>query len=270
MAGMDRGRPSREPVARHEERPVEAAAVVGDEPAVGGDRRLERGQQRRAPRRGRAAASWTWRKRSASHQPSPMRKASVPAAVASPVVSVSRQTSGTSGGGCPGSVASRSRSTGRARDGVSRRTMTPSDVADDLAVDGPGQARRARSSRRRRATASRVGAPGRRPIAIEPAGERRAAIDHRGDLRPSRARPGAPSSASSRSASALASTSRLEARAGAGRTTGLAVAGGDQLRRAGQQLVMAIPQPLREPDPAGHRLVQVDGRRLVVRRADLG
>ena len=33
---------------------------------------------------------------------------------------------------------------------------------------------------------------------------------------------------------------------------------------------MALPQPLREPDPAGHRLVQVDRRLFRVRRADLG
>ena len=46
--------------------------------------------------------SWIWRNASPSQRARPTRNASVPAAVASPVVSVSRQTSGASGGGWPG------------------------------------------------------------------------------------------------------------------------------------------------------------------------
>ena len=61
----------------------------------------------------------------------------------------------------------------------------------------------------------------------------------------------------------------LEARAGAGRAAGVARAGAEQVRRPVDQLVVAREQPLRQPDAAGHRLVQVDRRRLVVRRADL-
>ena len=81
-------------------------------------------------------SSWACRNRSASHQPSPTRNAIVPAAVARPVVSVSRQTSGTSGGGWPGMRASRSRSSGRTTVSGSQRTTAPRSLPDDLAVDG--------------------------------------------------------------------------------------------------------------------------------------
>ncbi len=74
------------------------------------------------------STSWTWWNRSPCHQPRPMRKASVPVAVARPVVSVSRQTSGRPGGGCPGRVASRSRSMGRSMLRPSTRTYRPSPV----------------------------------------------------------------------------------------------------------------------------------------------
>ena len=46
VAGMDRGRAAREPEPRREQRPVEPAAVVGDEPGGRRDRRLDRAQER--------------------------------------------------------------------------------------------------------------------------------------------------------------------------------------------------------------------------------
>ena len=42
-----------------------------------------------------------------------------------------------------------------------------------------------------------------------------------------------------------------------------------QVGGPGEQLVVALEEPLGQADAAGHRLVQVDRRRLVVRRADL-
>jgi hypothetical protein len=72
--------------------------------------------------------SWTCRNRLPSHQPSPTRNASVPAAVASPVVSVSRQRRGASAGGWPGRLARRSRSTGRIVGGDSTMTIDPNGV----------------------------------------------------------------------------------------------------------------------------------------------
>ena len=100
----------------------------------------------------------------------------MPAAVARPVVSVSRQTSGTSGGGWPGSVASRARSTGSGRLGVSRRTMTPS----GLRTTSPSTAAASRAASS--SAPSRREAPRRRPrrgpIAVETATECRRAVDH--------------------------------------------------------------------------------------------
>ena len=52
-------------------------------------------------------------------------------------------------------------------------------------------------------------------------------------------------------------------------TAGLARARPDELGGPVDELRVAGEQPLREPDAAGHRLVQVDRRRLVVRRPDL-
>ncbi len=67
----------------------------------------------------------------------------------------------------------------------------------------------------------------------------------------------------------LAVDARLEAWPRAGGTAGFARAGEDELRRAGDQLVVAGEQALGQADAPGHRLVQVDRRRLVVRRPDL-
>jgi hypothetical protein len=55
-----------------------------------------------------------------------------------------------------------------------------------------------------------------------------------------------------------------------GRAAAIAAAAGDQLGRAGEQLLMALPQALGQPDAAGHRLVQVDRGLLGMRRSDLG
>ena len=63
---------------------------------------------------------------------------------------------------------------------------------------------------------------------------------------------------------------RLEPRAGARRTPAVAAARLDELGRRREQLVVALPQALGQPDPARDRLVQVDRRLLGVRRADLG
>ena len=92
--------------------------------------------------------SWVWRKWSPSQRARPTRNASVPAAVARPVVSVSRQTSGASAGGWPGRRASRSRSSGISTGATTRRTMHPAGVS---ATSAPrAAARRAASTGLRR------------------------------------------------------------------------------------------------------------------------
>ena len=218
VAGVGRRGAPGQPVAGDEQRPVEAAAVVGHEPGVGRDGRGERGRAAPARRRGRAAAAGPGGTGRPPTSRARSRNATVPAAVASPVVSVSRQTSGTSGGGWPGSVASRSRSSGRIDASAgSHRTTSPAGVADDLAVDRRREPLgRARSTPRptppSRAVAAALGRMPRAPPGSSPS--RRSRRRGRSSRRPAsppvvgrnagprrRARP------SSRSASARASTS---------------------------------------------------------------
>ena len=144
-------------------------------------------------------------------------------------------------------------------------TTSPSTAAASrVARSRPRRGRRRGVDRRRRQDRGQRGT-----VALEPPGEGRRAVDH-DRARQTAAAIGAPSSASSRSASARASTLGLEPRPGAGRAARVAAARRDQVGRAREQLGVAVPQPLRQPDPAGDRLVQVDRRLLRVRRADLG
>src|SRR6185369_17459314 len=62
----------------------------------------------------------------------------------------------------------------------------------------------------------------------------------------------------------------LETRSGARRAAAVAPAIADERGRGGDELLVAFPEADAQPDPAGCRLVQVDRRRLVVWRADLG
>ena len=207
-----------------------------------------------------------------------MRKATVPAAVASPVVSVSRQTSGTSGGGWPGSVARRSRSTGSRPRPASRSGRTsPPATPDDLAVERrrqplgevvPVQDRPVGVTGDRLGGSRRVA----RPEALEAAGEAGRSAD-RGRHpvgRRARSRHGRAELGQEAQGERLRVDARLQARTGAGRAAAVAAARRDEVGRAGEQLVVPLPQPLRQADPARDRLVEVDGRLLRVRRADLG
>ena len=140
------------PVARDEERPVEAAAVVGHEPGVRRDERGEQVQQGPFLRVIRAAATVPAGIAVPPTSPRPIRNATVPAAEPRPVVSVSRHTSGTSACGWPGNRASASRSMATGRDAVSTRTTVPTSVwttspsrsaasrcASPPCVDGPAR-----------------------------------------------------------------------------------------------------------------------------------
>ena len=120
-----------------------------------------------------------------------------------------------------------------------------------------GTASRRRAKARQAALEQRRVVTGRRPPA--PARPRRAAPLRRAEL--ARAAAGRAPCAST------SGSRRGPVQAG---QPAVAAARGDQLRGPGDELVVALEQALGEPDPAGHRLVQVDRRRLVVRRADLG
>ena len=121
--------------------------------------------------------------------------------------------------------------------------------------------------------ASRIGdeaAAGGRTVAFEPAPEA-ARIGER-DRHPAAGRAVAcrvaPSSPSSRRASARASMSG--SRRGPVQAGQPASQAHDAISSAAaDQLVMAVPQPLGQPDPARDRLVEVDRRLLGVRGADL-
>ena len=242
MAGVRRRRAAGHPVAGDEQRPVEAAAVVRHEPGVGRD--VARRARRAGPRSSAwsGSSSWTWRNRSPSHQPSPMRNATVPAAVASPVVSVSRQTSGTSGRRLAGQRARAAPGRAAGRRPAARRGRTaPPGVVDDLAVERrrqPLAPARRRARRGRAAGSAGVADRGRPPGTAPAAGRGRSvgrATARRARHRPSPggrrpAEPSRPSSASRRSASALRVDVRLEPRARAGRAAAVAAARRDQLR----------------------------------------
>ena len=125
VAGERRWGGTRHPVPRDEQRPVEAAAVVGHEPRVRGEVAARDARAARPPPDGPAAGAGPGGTARPPTSPSPTRNATVPEAVARPVVSVSRQTRGTSAGGRPGSPASRSRSIGRMTVAGSQRTTGP-------------------------------------------------------------------------------------------------------------------------------------------------
>ena len=287
MAGVDRRRPPGQPVAGHEQRPVEAAAVVGHEPAVGREVRRQRSRAARLVARGPAAGAGPGGTRRPTHQPSPTRNASVPGRrreagrlrVEADQRRVRRRLAREAS---PGGAVERDRRGPGPRSGP----RSPAASAHDLAVERGGQAlgqdvaRRPangaagrRSSRSGSRAASRVAARvPRRAAGREPPLARAAPA---GSIRRASRRAGpepavAPRAASSRSASALASTSgsrRGPVQAGQPASHG---AGADQVRGPGDELVVALPQALGQPDAARARLVQVDRRRLVVRRADLG
>ena len=150
------------PVAGHQQRPVEAPAVVGHQPGVGAG-----SPSARASRRAGSSA-WSGQQELDLSEavPGPRRRSRrgrrpCPSPVARPVVSVSRQTSGTSGRGRPGQV------------------------GQPLAVDrraGPGAGRPGRSRRARPWTHSPSTASG------QPAGEIRAPL---GEIRRTRRAAGA-------------------------------------------------------------------------------
>ena len=259
MPGVDRRVAPGHPVAGDEERPVEAAAVVRHEPGVRRDVRLEQREERRARPAGPGRSSWACRNRSPSHQPSPTRNAIVPAAVASPVVSVSRQTSGTSGGGWPGQArrGARDRAAGRpsaARSGrpaqLGSRTSSPS-----TRLGQPLAERRSSRDRRRRRAIAGLAAVGRerRPVVREPPLERRTA--HAGRLEPTAARRRARRGAAARAPCASTSgSSRGPVQAGQPR---VAAAAADQLRRrrrsARRGAPRAAPTARSPPGTASYR-----------------
>ncbi len=100
--------------------------------------------------------SWVWWKADPSQRASPTRNASVPAAVARPVVSVSMQTRGASTGGWPGRRASRSRSTGISTGGTSRRTRN-APASTTTSAPSTAASRAARTGLRRPANGARAG-----------------------------------------------------------------------------------------------------------------
>ena len=156
------------------------------------------------------------------------------------------------------------------RQGTAGRLAPDDDAlgpADDLTIDRGSQpagevlAALARDAPRWR--------PGGRPIAVEPAGQRRRAVDH-GRAAPAVAPSGCAQLGQQSQGQRAGIDVDLETWAGARRAAHVAAAHGDQLGGCGDELVVPVPQPLAEPDPARDRLVQVDGRLFGVRRADLG
>ena len=217
------------------------------------------------------SSSWTCRKRSCSHHPRPMRNATVPAAVASPVVSVSRQTSGTSAGGWPGSAASRTRSTGTALDWRLGSDDDALGRPHDLGVDRFGEAHGELDGARVRPRGRRDETPsGRRPIAREPPVERRGRESHADQTAAAGTGTAGVSSRRRRSASARPSTSGSRRGPVHDGQPASQPHDGDEVGRGGHQLVVALPETFRQPDPTGNRLVQVDRRLLCMGRADLG
>ena len=104
-----------------------------------------------APRRGRAAGAGPGRTDRPTSGRARRGRRRCPAPVARPVVSVSRQTSGTSGGAPSGSRPSRSRSIGR----LERRRLDP-DVAARRRRGPTPRRRRRRAARRARRSAGRA------------------------------------------------------------------------------------------------------------------
>ena len=273
MAGVDRCGPAGHPVAGDEQRPVEAAAVVGHEPAVGAGWREASASSRAGSSAWSGSSSWTCRN-----------------VVPDPPAEADEEGDRAGGGREPGRLRVeadqrhvRRRLAGQRRepdpvdgDGPargSRRTTTPSGAARPRRRSRrPG----ARPARPTPASAARgrgrsAAASGRGPVPLEPTGERRRAESH-AVVRGGRAgtEPARRARASRRSASARASTPgsrRGPVHAGQPASQPQAA-----IRSAApvEELVVALPEPFRQPDPARDRLVQVDRRLLGVRRADLG
>ena len=167
MASKRRWLASVQAIPRNEQRPVERPAVVGDEQRVSRNGRCKRLQQSRLRRvvRQQQLRTRSW---SPLHVPTPTRNASVPPAVARPVVSVSMVTSGLSLSIPKGSRASASRS-GPTSNSASRTTTSAPPVARTLPP-------RSRSEGFRIGWCGRLTRnSGRRaefPEALEPAGKR--------------------------------------------------------------------------------------------------
>ena len=285
MAGVDRARPGGPSgSASTSSGQSNAAAVVGHEPGVGRDVPRELVEQGAARRHGRAAAAGPGGTRSPSHQPRPMQEGDGPGRRREPGrLGVEADAAARSGRRLPGQrrAAAPDRSAGR-RSGRSTRTNRPPRPSTTSPSSGGGQPLgELRPSRSARGAGDRRARPDRglrRAEALEPAGEvdarrRRVAIvtpawrsaaAARLGARRRRARPAAAAPAPRASTSG---SRRGPVQAGQPPSQPHA---GDQLGGAGEQLVVALPQPLRQPDPAGHGLVQVDRRLLGVRRADLG
>ena len=202
MAGVDRRVTTSHPVARDEQGPIEAAAVVRDEPGVLRDVGLDQGEQwpaRWAGPAGAAAPAGTGRpptSRAPRGTPSfrpPSRGPSSPCR---------GRRAGTSGGGWPGQRGPGLPVEGQ-DDGQSARSGhgIRGRLADDLAVNGLGDRSIARVAVRVRSAARwRRIRPDGGPVVREPPLERRT------ELSAATTAP-APISWRSRSASALASTS---------------------------------------------------------------
>ncbi len=112
VAGVGRWRPPGQAEASLDQRPVEPAPVVAHEPGIGRDPGLDLGEDG-----GLLGVIGQHQLHLVECDRPPIAQArpgtpSVPAAVARPVVSVSRHRRGTSGGGWPGSRARRARSSG--------------------------------------------------------------------------------------------------------------------------------------------------------------
>ena len=265
VAGMGRRVPPGQAVAGDEQRPVEGAAVVGDEPGVRRDQRRERGEE------GPLLAVVG------------QEQLDLAEAVGLPPAEADEERGRTGRRGQPGRLGIEADEgdrgaglpgQGREAGTVDRERPAGGLAADDdalrstdeLAPDRVGQSLGKIVAARRRVVSRRCSRRG--PIALEPAREGHRRVDHRARSG-RRDGDGRPEVGEQTQREGLGVDMRFETRAGAGGTAGVAVAGRDQVGRTGQQLVVPLPEPFRQADPARHRLVQVDRRRLVVRRADL-
>ncbi len=288
MTGVHGCRPAGEPEPRLDQRPVEAAPVVRDEPGVRRDPALD--LRRAAPRSSAwsGRSSWVCRKAVPSQRARPTRKASVPGrrgeAGRLRVQADERRR-------CRRMARQQGEAVPVERD-LERRDHPPHEPAvgrvgrvgtegarqphRQLAAPAPGERRAGRQLVRSgsRPTRSRQ----RRPEVREPAlaGDGRQRLG--GHATAASAGAGRPGACRRRRAERREEPQRqrlavhlgLEARSRAGRAPRVAGARPDEVGGTGHQLVVARPEAFRQPHAAGHRLVEVDRGRLVVGRAHLG